>query len=201
MKSRIVMYLQRFVSIPPEDQQIIADAFSSRTYKANSFLSRAGEKADTLYFINRGMIKITIPQDEEKSVTYYFMTENQFIGLLYSYYAGIPAEQSLQAVDDAEVFTISMTSLEKLYERFTYLKDTIGRIAQLSMAEMINTRNAYLGLTAAQKYVKLLKLQPEVARTAPLMDIASYLEITPQSLSRVRKQMYAHPKQTGDKQP
>jgi hypothetical protein len=67
------------------------------------------------------------------------------------------------------------------------------------MAEMINTKNTYLGLTAAQKYVKLLELQPEVARTAPLMDIASYLDITPQSLSRVRKQMFSHPKQAGDK--
>jgi CRP-like cAMP-binding protein len=194
------MYLQRYVSIPPEDQQIIVDAFSSRTYKANSFLSRAGEKADTLYFINRGMIKITIPQDEEKVATYYFMTENQFVALLYSYYGNIPAKQHLQAVDDAEVFKISMTDLEKLYERMSYLKETISQIAQLSMAEMINIKNTYLGLTAAQKYVKLLELQPEVARTAPLMDIASYLDITPQSLSRVRKQMFSQPKQTGDKQ-
>ncbi len=194
MKSRIVMYLQRFVTIPPEDEQIITDAFSVSVYKANSFLSRAGEKADTLYFINKGMIKITIPQREEKVATYYFMTENQFVGLLYSYYANIPAEQSLQAVDDAEVFTISMPDLLKLNERLSYLKETIDRIAQLSMAEMINTKNAYLGLTATQKYLKLLHLQPEVTRTVPLMDIASYLDITPQSLSRIRKQMFTPPK-------
>jgi len=57
------------------------------------------------------------------------------------------------------------------------------------MAQMINLKNQYLGLTALQKYMKLMTLQPEVVKNGSLMDIASYLEITPQSLSRIRRSM------------
>lgn len=193
MKSRIVNYLRRFVPVSPADEELILDAFSAKIYKAGSVISLAGEIASDLHFINRGMIKITIPQDEEKVATYYFMNEDQFVGLLYSFYGDVPAKQNLQAVNDVELFTIPMSNLLALDDGLGYLKNTINQIAQISMAEMINFRNTYLGLTAAQKYLKLLELQPEVAKTAPLMDIASYLDITPQSLSRIRKQMFSSP--------
>ncbi|RFM26162.1 Crp/Fnr family transcriptional regulator [Deminuibacter soli] len=182
-------HLQRFTTIPKADQLLIRQAFTPIMYKAGHILSKAGEKATVLYFINKGLLEITLPRAGQRDAIYYFMREHQFMGFLYSYYDDVPALQGLKAIVDTELLSIAIADLHTLYISFPYLKDAINKMTHVTMADMINCKNAYLGLTAIQKYQLLLELQPEVAMAAALGDIASYLDITPQSLSRIRRQL------------
>ncbi|MBB5634406.1 DNA-binding MarR family transcriptional regulator [Pedobacter cryoconitis] len=99
------------------------------------------------------------------------MEEGQFMTFLYSMYGNIPAKQGLQAACDLEA----------------HLRALIDEIAQLSMAEMVTIKNLYLTGNALAKYELFLRKQPATASRVALTDIASYLGITPQSLSRIRK--------------
>lgn len=189
MTSHLVSYLLRYADIPAEDRAVIDSSFIARYYTANEYISYAGEKATGLHFINSGMIKITVPKGEDEVSVYYFQAQHQFTGLLYSYYNDVPAVQSIQVVTDSEILSIDMSSWGLLEKQYTYLEGVIDIIAQRSMLEMMSVKNAYLHLNATEKYKRMLELQPEIAQMATLADISSYLEMTPQSLSRIRKSL------------
>jgi len=80
-------------------------------------------------------------------------------------------------------------NLFDLYEKLPYLKELITGITTQSLLEKINVRNSYLGEDAATRYRSFLMRQPDIALRVSLSDIASYLGITQQSLSRIRKNM------------
>lgn len=106
---------------------------------------------------------------------------------LYSMYGNVPAVQGLQAACVAEVMMINYEQLTDLYRQLPYLRALIDEIAQLSMAEMVTIKNVYMFGEASDKYQNFLQRQPDVAKRVALNDIASYLGITPQSLSRIRR--------------
>jgi CRP-like cAMP-binding protein len=70
------------------------------------------------------------------------------------------------------------------------MNELIDRITYQRLLDKIQIRNAYLGQDSATRYKLFMEQEPDIALRVPLKDIASYLEITPQSLSRIRKQRY-----------
>ncbi|RZJ83608.1 MAG: Crp/Fnr family transcriptional regulator, partial [Chryseobacterium sp.] len=158
-------------------QYLIADGFD------------IGEIADKLYFIKSGIIKITVEKEELRNGVYYFMTPNQFMSFLYSLYNQAPAMHGLEAATDAELLFVDKDSLLEMYARIPHFRSLMDTLAHSSMAEMINRKDILLSLDALNSYKLLLKTQPEIALSVPLIDIATYLGITPQSLSRIRRQI------------
>lgn len=181
-----INYLQAFRSISEDDQQVLKRSFEAVHFKQGEYISHAGTVSNALYFINKGILKVTVPREDEKDITYYFMKEHQFMGFLYSLYNGLPTEQGLQSLTDAELLVCGREQLMSLFEQLPYFRDMLNEIAHLSMVDMINTRNAYLGCASSKRYQLFIDKQPEIALKVPLVDIASYLGITPQSLSRIR---------------
>jgi CRP/FNR family transcriptional regulator, anaerobic regulatory protein len=182
-----INFLLEHRNILPEDRVLIASSFTKQKLKPGEWLIQPGKVAKHLYFINKGILKITVPHPHDRAVVYFFMKEHQFMTFLYSLYGNVPAEQGLQVACASEILSISAGNLIRLYDKLPYLKGLIDGIAQLSMAEMITTKNAYLTGEALEKYQKFIKTQPTIAERVPLRDVASYLGITPQSLSRIRR--------------
>ncbi|WP_157676827.1 Crp/Fnr family transcriptional regulator [Chryseobacterium sp. T16E-39] len=188
MKRNLIEYLRDYGEISEADAQMILAAFEPVTFKRGEWLSKAGTLSRKLYFMHEGILKITISDEGGDELVYFFMEGNQFMGFLYSMYGNVPTLQGLQAATDTELSVIDKESLFTLYKNLPYLKPLIDHIAYLSMTEMVNIRNNYLAGSAREKYQLLLKKQPEVALYVMQMDIASYLSITPESLSRIRSQ-------------
>jgi len=187
MQETIIQYLQVFRELPDQDAQAIANCFIRVTYKTGEYVSQPGEVASKLFFINKGILKVTLPDEEDRDITYFFLKEGQLTGFLYSLYDEIPAEQGLQAACDTEIYVIAIEKLYGLFQQLPYLRELIDKIAYLSMVDMIKIKNSYLTGDALKKYELFLKTQPEIALHVMQIDIASYLGITPQSLSRIRK--------------
>ncbi|WCT13276.1 Crp/Fnr family transcriptional regulator [Mucilaginibacter jinjuensis] len=173
--------------IPKDEQVLIANSFSIKRFKSSDWLIKPGTIARQLFFINNGVLKITLPHPHNKDVVYFFLKEHQFMTFLYSMYGNVPAVQGLQAACVAEVMMINYEQLTDLYRQLPYLRALIDEIAQLSMAEMVTIKNVYMFGEASDKYQNFLQRQPDVAKRVALNDIASYLGITPQSLSRIRR--------------
>jgi CRP-like cAMP-binding protein len=186
-KEGIVTYLEKYEQISKLDLDMISSEFQFLKVKAGNVVS--GTVADKLYFISSGIIKITIPKEQTRNGVYYFMVPNQFMSFLYSLYTNTKAIHGLEAATDCDLLFIDKTSLFKLYERIPYFRSLLDAIAHLSMAEMINMKDMLLSLDALDSYKMLLNKQPEIALSVPLIDIATYLGITPQSLSRIRRQI------------
>ena len=131
-----------------------------------------------------------VRNEKGNEVTHFFLKENQFCTILNSFNNAVPAEESIQAACDTNVLVINKGKLQSLYEKLPYLKSLIDEITQQALLEKIQIRNAHLGHDSATRYKLFMMRQPEIALRVQLGDVASYLGITPQSLSRIRRNMH-----------
>jgi len=187
MDNPLIRYLLRLRAITEEDQAIIINAFEKKSFKEGKYLLPSNRISRQLFFISKGILRIVIRNDKGVEVTHYFLKEDQFCTILNSFKNEVVAEESIQAACDAEVLVISKTRLMELYRQLPYLQVLIDQIIQQGLLDKIRIRNTYLGQDAATRYQLFLTRQPEIAQRVSLGDIASYLGITPQSLSRIRK--------------
>jgi CRP-like cAMP-binding protein len=187
MIASLITYLQLFKPITDAEQQLITAAFKPRVLKEDDTLLSSGTICKEMFFVCRGVLRIMVNTEDGRQVTHYFLRENQFCTILNSFNNEIIAEEGIQAACDAEVLAISKTRLFALYQQIPYLKELIDQITQQALLDKIRIRNAYLGQDATTQYKLFLIQQPDIATRVPVSDIASYLGITPQSLSRIRK--------------
>jgi CRP/FNR family transcriptional regulator, anaerobic regulatory protein len=187
MNNPLIDFLQLIRLIDKEDQLIIGDAFTRRIVSEGECLSDPGSINRNLFFICGGVLRIVKQNEKGNPVIHFFLKGNQFCTILRSFTEGTIAEESIEAACDAEVMAISKSQLMALYEKLPFIKVMIDETIQATLLEKINIRNRYLGLDSATKYRLFLTTQSDIALKISLSDIASYLGITPQSLSRIRR--------------
>ncbi|HMI59862.1 MAG TPA: Crp/Fnr family transcriptional regulator [Puia sp.] len=190
MSSAVVSYFQQFRSIPEKDQDMIFSCFEPGSFKEGEYLFREGKICSQLFYICSGILRIVSTNDKGMDRTHYFYKEDQFCTILKSFGEASVAEAGIQAACDVEVLTISRQKLNMLYVSAPYMKDIIDRMFQQQLLEKVETRNAFLGLDAESQYKLFVENQPDIALRVSLKDIASYLGITPQSLSRIRRNIH-----------
>jgi CRP-like cAMP-binding protein len=191
MSNTLISYLNLYHPISATDEQYIVEAFKPKTFKEGEELSRPGSICKELFFIVDGVLRIVIRNEKGNEVTHYFLRENQFCTILNSFHKQVPAEECIQSACNCEVLGINRESLLKLYAQVPYLKTLIDQITQQALIDKINIRNAYLGQDSTNRYRLFLNKQADIALRVSLTDAASYLGITPQSLSRIRRQINA----------
>lgn len=180
-------FLQLFKDITGSDQEVISQQLQFRKVTEGEVLLQKGKLAKELFFVCKGILKIVSFNDKGNPVTHFFMKEHRFCTILKSLNDSVPANESIIAACDAEVIVIAKDKLLYLYHAIPYFKDLITSIFQQSLLEKIKVRNSYMGEDATTRYQKFIAQQPDIALRVPLSDVASYLGITQQSLSRIRK--------------
>jgi CRP-like cAMP-binding protein len=188
MANPLITFLQQREPIPEEDQHTIASYFQPKAFKEGEYLFQGGKICHDLFFICTGILRIIVINDKGIEVTGYFVKENLLCTLLNSFNNQLPADESIRAATDTEVLAITKTRLLALYRELPYMNELIDRITYQRLLDKIRTRNAYLGQDSAARYKLFMTQEPDIVLRVPLKDIASYLEITPQSLSRIRRQ-------------
>jgi CRP/FNR family transcriptional regulator, anaerobic regulatory protein len=187
MSNPLISYLQLFGTISAADQEMIEAATQFRVVKEGEVLAGSGTVCREMFFICKGVLRIVKENEKGNEVTHFFLKENQFCTILYSFTNQVPTEESILAACDAEVLIFRHNTLYALYEKLPRLKTIMDEIIQKALLEKIQIRNAYLGEDSTTRYRQFMMRQPDIALRVPLSDVASYLGITPQSLSRIRK--------------
>jgi CRP-like cAMP-binding protein len=187
MANPLISFLKLFRDIPACDEALIAAATEYHTYKEGDYLFQSGKVCREMFFICKGVLRILVINEAGNEVTHFFLKENQFCSILNSFNNQVIAHESIQAACDAEVLVISRAALNNLYNQLPYLKLLITQVTQQALLDKIAIRTAYLGQDSTTRYKMFMMRQPEIALRVPLSDIASYLGVTPQSLSRIRK--------------
>jgi len=182
-----INFLQLFKNIPPADVELIESELSYRKVTEGEVLFDEGQICKEMFFIYKGVLRIVSRNEKGNKMAYFFLKENQFCSILNSFNNNIPAAEGIEAACDAEIIVLKKQKLLNLYEKLPYLKELITGITTQSLLDKIQVRNSYLGEDASTRYRNFLIRQPDIALRVSLSDIASYLGITQQSLSRIRK--------------
>ena len=186
MFEQIKQSLSQIITLNKEELDFFFSLLTVKVLNKKELLFRSGQNCRNIYFINKGCIRYYYLVDgEEKTAQFFF--ENGWYTDYDSFLSGDPSENFVDAIEDTELLCIEKSNLEKLYSTIPKF-ERFGRIV---------AENAYLGiryrtktltnLTAEERYLKLIKERPKIFDRVPQYYIASYLNIKPQSLSRIRK--------------
>ena len=143
------------------------------------------ERCDKLYFIDSGLVR-GYYFNEDKEITNWFAQENEFATCFYSFIASKPAFENIQAIEDCVLTELSFSSLQNLYKTFPET-ERLGRIITENYYIKLEERILSLQFkTAKERYQKLMQKKPSLIQRVSLGQIASYLGITQETLSRIR---------------
>ncbi|HTD40204.1 MAG TPA: Crp/Fnr family transcriptional regulator [Mucilaginibacter sp.] len=184
-----ISYLSLFRNISKDDATIIEKELESRKVVEGEVLLDEGQMCREMFFVCKGVLRIVAQNEKGNKMAYFFLKENQFCSILNSFNNNVPSIEGIEAACDAEIIVLKKQKLLSLYEKLPYLKELITGITTQALLDKIQVRNSYLGEDASVRYRNFLVRQPDIARRVSLSDIASYLGITQQSLSRIRKNM------------
>lgn len=173
--------------------QEIETFLSLVTYKKLSkgdFFIKEGAICKEVAFVISGIFRSFYYSSTEEEVTYCFLSENSFITAYSSFITQTKTTESIQALTDIELYSISKNQLSKLEESSTNWLRLFKFFAEL---EYINLEKRIFLLqkeSAEKRYKELLKTHPDYLQSIPLNHLASYLGITQRHLSRIRRSIH-----------
>ncbi|WP_264537497.1 Crp/Fnr family transcriptional regulator [Flavobacterium sp. N1736] len=183
----LLNYLELFQKIPAEDKKSIEQSLEYRTVKEGEVLLEEGKIANEIFFVCKGVLKIASITDKGNEVVHFFFGEDQFCTILKSFTENIHSTDRIQAACHAEVIVLQRNKLDSLYVDLPYFKKMLDTIFQQALLHKVELRNFYLGEDATSRYQKFIVRQSNIASRVSQTDIASYLGIAKQSLSRIKK--------------
>jgi CRP-like cAMP-binding protein len=144
-----------------------------------------GHTCKTIYFVKKGCVRIYYFK-EDIDITESFEFENSFVARAESLFTGKPSLKAIQAIEDTTLIAIDSNLLFKLFDTHHDLERLFRKIIEASYVNTVNRIESLQFNTAEERYVHLLKDHKDILKRIPLKFIASYLGITPVSLSRIR---------------
>lgn len=187
-KNKLLYFLKNWSGISEEEELIILSAFETVSIKKKKDLLEEGTICKYLYFITKGCLRSFYVDSKGVEHIYQIRMENGWISDLESFFTQAPAKYTIEALEDSEMLRISFDRMEKLYEEVPKLERYFRILFQKAYINTLKRLNASMWDTALERYNEMLKEQPDMFQRVPLVYIASYLGITPESLSRIRKQ-------------
>lgn len=170
-----------------ESEQLLAQ-MERLTYRKGEHIVREGERNSSLYLVAQGIWRGHYLRDGV-DISLWFASEGDTLFSSWSYVADRPSLTSIEAISDSTVFRISKQKMETFIASSIAFAN-IGRIIfERQFLDMENWMINGGAAQAKQRYLALLEQNPELLQHVPLKHIASYLMITPQSLSRIRAEL------------
>ena len=187
---QIKLYLEKIASISNSDWDFFISKLRRRTIKKKSVFLKVNQIEKHISFIESGIVRLFIPSDNpEKEITFGFSFKNQFVSAYDSFLTQSPSNYQLQALTETTMLSISYKDLQSVYES-TQIGNLIGRLTAEDLFLIKSKREQdLLNLSAEQRYLKLFKERPELLKSVPLKYVSSYIGITAQALSRIRKRL------------
>nr|WP_321410516.1 Crp/Fnr family transcriptional regulator [uncultured Carboxylicivirga sp.] len=185
---KLLYYLSKWTKINECDEQTILSSFDTLTIKKKKDILVIGEVCNHIYFIVKGCMRSYYA--DEKGIEHIFQIrmDNNWISDLESFFSKKPSNYYIEALEETTLLRISYDRLEKLYVEVPALERYFRILFQKAFLNSLKRLNATMWEPATERYAEMLKENPEMFQRVPLVYIASYLGITPESLSRIRRQ-------------
>ena len=189
MKNALIDYISRFMKLTDEETSAILDLNLFKNFKKGTILLSEGELSNEGYFVIKGCIRCYyIINGEEKTTAFY--TESESLSPLCSINHK-PSEYFVSCIEDS-ILVVANSDMEKImFERFPRF-ETLCRIIS---EELVVTKQAifdeFKTSTPEQRYLNLVKTRPDLIQRVPQYQLASFLGMKPESLSRIRKRLTA----------
>jgi CRP-like cAMP-binding protein len=184
----LIAHLSSVISISKELEKEITAISKPVSFSKGEAVIQIDGRCSSLYFIDKGLLRGYYFQ-EGKEITNWFAQEDEFATCFYAFIACKPSFEIVQALEDCELTELNYTALQNLYKTFPET-ERIGRLITENYYIKLEERVLNLQFkTAKERYQKLFSSKPSLLRRASLGQIAAYLGITQETLSRIRAEV------------
>lgn len=181
-------HFNAFAEQSDEDWKYFSSRLRSRSFPKKSLILRKGQVEKHLSYVESGILRIYVPK-MENDITFGFVFAGGFVSAYDSFLNQSPCEYQIQSLTDAKLWQITYEDLNEVYTH-TKTGNEIGRKSAENLFLIKMRRElSLLNKTAEQRYLDLFSERPELIRHIPMKYIASYIGVTPQALSRIRKRI------------
>lgn len=177
------------INLTDAEKDICKSLFSPKKLRKRQYILQQDDICKNLVFVEKGILRSYSVDNKGNDHILQFALEGWWIADIYSFLTGEPAVYNIDAIEDSELLLISKSALDELYERVPKFERYFRILTQSNMIATQRRLTATLSASADEKYLKLLSAYPNIVARVPQHMIASYLGITPETLSRVRKRI------------
>ncbi|MDM8159671.1 Crp/Fnr family transcriptional regulator [Labilibaculum sp. K2S] len=186
----LIRHIENYTKLSEYEKENILLFVKKRHFDKNEIVFTEGKIANEIYFVTKGCVRLFYNVDG-KDRTAFFYTDGQFICAGESYTYNVPARENYQAIENTEIYIFDKTNIEKLLE-ISPKFELIARIAtenELIVCQRIIA--SFVTKSAEERYIELLETNGELFQRVPQQYIASFLGVSPETLSRIKKRVLA----------
>ncbi|RAW02903.1 Crp/Fnr family transcriptional regulator [Pseudochryseolinea flava] len=187
MHQNIHRYIARFVQLTSEELSVVDQCLERRVIPKKTMLLRAGDICDFEGYINQGCIREYFIDKKGVELTMEFAVEDWWVSDITSFETQSPSNMFIETLEDCEMLLLSRKSKEELLRRVPKLERMFRLMIQRHLTVVQTRLFKTMSDTAMDKYIAFTKRYPTISQRVPQHYIASYLGISPEFLSRLRK--------------
>lgn len=182
----LIEQLKKYGILSPNAERHLASKIKKINKTKNAHFLKQGQLLTSYFVVAKGVFRAYIYRNE-KEINVWFGQENQIFGAIMPMYANRPSPENIQFLEDAEVYAIAVNDLESSYKLYPEL-NLIGRKIAEELCIILEDRiTSLLTESAPERYQSLIKEHPNLINRINLGHIASYVGVTQETLSRIRK--------------
>lgn len=189
MKKELITFLSQFNELSKSQIEELTELMTVKEVKKNTIIVKQGQFCKLCYFVLKGCLRqYIITEGTEKTIALY--TEEEAVNFYTNQENPKASESFLSSLEDTILLIGNPENDQTLYSKFPVLGDITRRMTEIDLGKTQNSFAKFMTSSPEERYLNLLEERPGLIQRVPLSMIASYLGVTPESLSRIRKRIH-----------
>lgn len=179
-------YFQKIIPLNNEEKRLVTERFQPRLYRKRQYVLQEGNQCNRMNFVVRGCLRLYTIDEKGNTHILQFAAENWWLTDIGSFYGKKESKLNIDALEDTMVLQISFENLTFLYDQAPKFNRIFRVLIENSHVALQNRLLQNISSTAEERYLSFVQTYTHLYNRLPQTQIAAYLGITPEFVSRIR---------------
>ncbi|MDF1696383.1 MAG: Crp/Fnr family transcriptional regulator [Saprospiraceae bacterium] len=188
MIQHLISFLDSYSPLSREEKEYLEAHIPIQSFSKNEFLLKQDEISNRFFFIINGCARMFYTVDGMEKTAFFYM-EKDFVSAYERFTKQVPSKHSIQTIEKSTVAIISVETAQNLLQRFPKFEYLARVMMENELIIYQNIISSFITQNAEQRYLHLLKHRPDIIQRIPQYHLATYVGVSPETLSRIRKRI------------
>jgi CRP/FNR family transcriptional regulator, anaerobic regulatory protein len=185
----IGLYIRQFHNVSDETLNYFAAQFEEVRYPAKHIFQKEGDVCTRVGILHKGLVRNYFNRNNRECIAW-FDIEGDFVGSMYSFFTQSPYSESIEMLEDCIIYETTYEQVNKTRMMFKDFDVLVNNVIMWSYHQVEERTRNLMAYTAVERYDLFFKTYPELINRIPVKHLASFLGVTPETLSRIRANNY-----------